>query len=400
MKSRNLKLFLAVPSFCLLLAPAWMPAQQQKKQPPIHYHITDLGTLGGPVSETSAISNDGLIAGQASLANGAQHAVLWYKSLKLDLGTLGGSKGAGLNSIGFYSNDLAQVVGASEVSTQDKDGENFCGFGSGLKCLPFLWQGGTMEALPLLGGKNGQAIAINDRGQAVGVAEDSTVDKNCVAPHTNDFDAVLWGPKQGEFQKLRPLPGDTVGIGLWINERGQVVGTTGSCGNSLLPPLAVGPHAVLWENGSVTDMGNLGGTCITSCVSPTLGPLGNVALYMNNKGHAFGTSVLAGEQTQHAFEWTRETGMKDLGTVPGDYASVALGANDKGEVVGFSFDKTGAPRAFLRRNGVMIDLNTLLPANSPIYALGAGLINASDEIAGVGVTSNGQMHAYLATPCP
>ena len=92
--------------------------------------------------------------------------------------------------------------------------------------------------------------------------------------------------------------------------------------------------------------------------------------------------------------------MKDLGTVPGDYASVALGANDKGEVVGFSFDETGAPRAFLRRNGIMLDLNTLLPANSPIYALGAGLINASDEIAGVGVTSSGQMHAFLATPCP
>ena len=53
--------------------------------------------------------------------------------------------------------------------------------------------------------------------------------------------------------------------------------------------------------------------------------------------------------------------MKDLGTVPGDYASVALGANEKGEVVGFSFDKTGAPRAFLRRNGVMLDLNSLLP---------------------------------------
>jgi probable HAF family extracellular repeat protein len=399
MKSRITKLFVAVTSFCLLSTPVWLTAQQEKL-PPTHYHITDLGTLGGPVSETSAISNDGLIAGEASLAGGAQHAVLWFNNLKLDLGTLGGSKNAGVNSTAFYSNDFAQVVGTSEVSAQDKDSENFCGFGSGLKCLPFLWEGGVMQALPILGGKNGQAIAINDRGQTVGVAEESTIDKNCVAPHTNDFEAVLWGPARGEIQKLRPLPGDTVGIGLWINGKGQVVGTTGSCGNSLLPPLAVGPHAVLWENGSVTDLGNLGGTCITPCISPTLGPLGNVALYINDKGQAFGTSVLAGEQTQHAFVWTRETGMKDLGTLQGDYASVALGANDQGEVVGFSFDKTGSPRAFLRRNGVMIDLNSLLPANSPIYALGAGLINARGEIAGVGVNSGGQMHAFLATPCP
>jgi probable HAF family extracellular repeat protein len=400
MKSRIPKLSVAVTSFCLLSTPAWLTAQAQTKLPPIHYHITDLGTLGGPGSETSAISNDGLIAGEASLASGTQHAVLWFKTLKLDLGTLGGTKNAGVNSTAFYSNDFAQVVGTSEVSAQDKDGENFCGFGSGLKCLPFLWQGGVMQALPLLGGKNGQAIAINNRGQAVGVAEDNTIDKNCAAPQTNDFEAVLWGPGRGQIQKLRPLPGDTVGIGLWINEKGQVVGTTGSCGNSVLPPIAVGAHAVLWENGSVTDLGNLGGTCITPCISPTLGPLGNLALYINNKGQAFGTSVLAGEQTQHAFLWTRETGMKDLGTLKGDYASVALGANDKGEVVGFSFDKTGSPRAFLRRNGVMIDLNSLLPANSPIYALGAGLINARGEIAGVGVTSGGQMHAFLATPCP
>jgi probable HAF family extracellular repeat protein len=399
MKSRNQILFVAVTSLCLLSTPALLMAQQQEKLPPIHYHITDLGTLGGPASQALAISNDGLIAGSASLAGGTQHAVLWYKNLKVDLGALGGSKSAGLNSTAFFSNDFAQVVGASEVSAQDKDGENFCGFGSGLKCLPFLWEGGMMKALPLLGGKNGQAIAINDRGQAVGVAEDGTIDKNCVAPHTNDFEAVLWGPGRGEVQKLRPLPGDTVGMGLWINEKGQVVGTTGSCGNSVLPPLAVGPHAVLWENGSVTDLGNLGEACITPCMSPTLGPLGNFALFINNKDQVFGASVLSGGETQHAFVWTRERGMKDLGTLKGDYASVALGANDKGEVVGFSFDKSGVPRAFLRRNDVMIDLNTLLPAHSPIYALGAGLINASDEIAGVGVTGSGEVHAFLATPC-
>ena len=32
-----------------------------------------------------------------------------------------------------------------------------------------------MTALPLLGGKNGQAISIDDRGQAVGVAEEGAM---------------------------------------------------------------------------------------------------------------------------------------------------------------------------------------------------------------------------------
>ena len=49
MKSRNANLFVAVTSFCLLSTPAWLIAQQQEKLPPVHYHITDLGTLGGPV---------------------------------------------------------------------------------------------------------------------------------------------------------------------------------------------------------------------------------------------------------------------------------------------------------------------------------------------------------------
>jgi probable HAF family extracellular repeat protein len=400
MKSRIPKLYIAVMSFGLLSTPAWLTAQQETKLPPSHYQITDLGTLGGPSSQALAISNNGLVAGTASLAGGTQHAVLWYKNLKLDLGTLAGAHSAGLNSTGFSSSDFGQVVGASEVSAQDKDGENFCAFGSGLKCVPFLWQEGAMKALPLLGGKNGQAISINDGGLAVGVAEGATIDKSCQAPQTNDFEAVLWGPGPGEIRELRPLPGDSVGIALWLNDKGQVAGMSGSCGNSVLPPVAVGPHAVLWENGSVTDLGNLGETCVTPCISPTLGPLGNVALYINDRGQVFGTSVLAGGETEHAFVWTRETGMKDLGTVKGDYASVALGANERGEVVGLSFDKTGTPRAFLRKNGVMLDLNTLLPANSPIHALAAGLINSRGEIAGFGVTSGGQMHAFLATPCP
>ena len=258
-----------------------------------------------------------------------------------------------------------------------------------------------MTALPTFGGKNGAAVSINDFGQATGVAEEDTADARCVAPQAHDFEAALWGPGKGQVQKLRPFPGDTVGIGLWINDKGQVVGQSGSCGNTALPPLANGSRAVLWENGSVIDLGNLGGTCLNGCKSAALGVFGNSPLFINNRGRVVGLSALAGEQTFHAFSWAQETGkMQDLGTIPGDYASVALSVNDGGEVVGLSLDMSGNPRAFLRRNGMMLDLNTLLPANSPIYALVAQYINASGEIAGFGVNGSGQTHAFLATPCP
>ncbi len=370
---------------------------------PVHYHITDLGTLGGPYSSAFSVSDPGFVSGVATLANGAEHAILWYRGIKLDIGAPGLGKGSasGLNSIAYTVNGLAQAVGSAEPSGQEKDSENFCSFGSGLTCLPFLWQRGVMTALPTLGGKNGAALSINDFGQVVGVAEEDSEDARCVAPQAHRFEAVLWRPGKGEINKLPPFPGDSVGAAVWMNNQGQIVGTSGSCGNTQLPPLVGGPRAVLWENGAVIDLGNLGGACVNGCKSAALGAFGNTALFVSNRGLVVGASALEGEQTFHAFSWTKERGkMQDLGTVRGDYASVALAANDRDEVVGLSIDKSGNPRAFLRRNGMMIDLNTLLPANSPIYALVAQLINSSGEIAGFGVTSSGQTHAFLATPCP
>jgi len=61
--------------------------------------------------------------------------------------------------------------------------------------------------------------------------------------------------------------------------------------------------------------------------------------------------------------------MRDLGTLPGDVASVANGINSKGQVLGGSVDMDENSRAFLWQNGVMTDLNTLIPADSPLFLL-------------------------------
>jgi probable HAF family extracellular repeat protein len=91
--------------------------------------------------------------------------------------------------------------------------------------------------------------------------------------------------------------------------------------------------------------------------------------------------------------------MRDLGTLPGDANSVANGINDAGDVVGVSLDAGFNPRAFLRRNGVMADLNTLIPAGSPLYLITSCSINSSGEIIGIAVEkSSGNIHGYLVTP--
>ena len=96
---------------------------------------------------------------------------------------------------------------------QEKDSENFCGFGSGLKRLPFRWPQGVMTAVPAFGGTNGTAVSINDFGQVTGAAGETTTDPACAAPQTHDFEAALWGPGKGAIRELRPFPGDTVGSG-------------------------------------------------------------------------------------------------------------------------------------------------------------------------------------------
>src|SRR5262249_25380039 len=100
---------------------------------------------------------------------------------------------------------------------------------------------------------------------------------------------------------------------------------------------------------------------------------------------------------------TKQTGMRDLGTLPGDfdYASLALGINDGGDVVGASLDATFSSTAVLWEKGVSepANLNLLVVDNpSGLFLLLAQSINSSGEIVGLAVTSSGEPHGFLATP--
>ncbi len=83
--------------------------------------------------------------------------------------------------------------------------------------------------------------------------------------------------------------------------------------------------------------------------------------------------------------------MNDLGTLrPGDTFALAESINDNGEVVGLScgaMGKLSNPRlagnchGFHWQAGVMIDLNSVLPANSTLVITNADDINSSGQIA-------------------
>ena len=361
------------------------------QQPGPRYTVTDLGTLpGGTFSQGDRGNTDnGLVAGVSSVPGGALHATVWYKGQILDIAATGLG---GPNSWTLDVNERGQAAGVAETSTPDD--ENFCAFFSGFQCLPFVWRNGIMAGLATLGGPNGGVSAISRRGEMAGVAQNTLVDPSCIAPVQHQFEAVKWDAK-GEIHVLPPLPGDTVGFALWMNDGGQVVGTSGSCANTQPVGVVVGPHAVLWDiDGSVYELPSLGGTVDTSVLA-----VGNRALAINNRGQMVGGSSLPDNTTAHAVLWLDKTSIMDLGTLPGDFNSGAVAINDKGDIVGVSNDTRGNARAFLWQDGVMHDLNELVPADSPVYLLFAAGIDSRGEIAGWGVAkSTGELHAFLATP--
>jgi probable HAF family extracellular repeat protein len=372
----------------VLAVPLTIAAQDTQQRTLQQYTVTDLGTLsGGNFSQPFFVNRYGLVSGSSSLADGSQHATLWLDGL---IGDIGAPGLGGPNSIAFGDNERFQSAGEAETATPDPNGEDFCGFGTHLTCLPFLWQDGKMVQFPTLGGNNGAANAISKRGKVAGFAENSTPDPGCPSPQVLQFKPVVW--ENGVIHRLPTVAGDPDGVAYNINDNGKVVGASGTCTtfnpNFLNNLLAV--HALLWENGKATDLGNLGGQ--------TGQAGGNAAYDVNNRGEVVGGSDLPGDTTFHAFLWTRKTGMQDLGTLSSDLASNGISINDGGSVVGVSLDANFNPRAFLWQKGVMTDLNTLVAGDAPLYLLTACSINSRGEITGLGLTSTGEIHTYFATP--
>lgn len=195
-------------------------------------------------------------------------------------------------------------------------------------------------------------------------------------------DRLFQGHHYGR-QELPPLRGDNAASAGAINDKGQAVGTSGTC--------AIGPiEAVLWDKGKPIDLGTLGGAVF------------NIAFAVNNQSQVVGQSNLPGDALHHAFLWQNGV-MTDLGSLPGLPTSLAQGINNKGEVVGFSEDANGnefPAGTWIWQNGVMTDLNTLAIGSGSEFFLHEALgINDRGQIVGhMVILSTGELHAFLATP--
>jgi probable HAF family extracellular repeat protein len=369
------------------------PARGQQA-PRTQYQINQLGSLGGTASAGNSINDLGWVAGFSNLqGDGTTHATLWRNGTPVNLGTLGGPNSAVLWPV---KNNRGMIAGVAETPEIDPLNENwscsafFPGDPTHHVCLGFVWQGGRMRPLPTLGGDNGFATGLNNQGQVVGWAENKVHDPTCNLPQVLQFRAVVWdGHRRRILRELPPLAGDTVTAATAINDSGQVVGISGICANAVGGYSAA--HAVLWQGGTPIDLGNIGGVAW------------NTPMAINQGGVVVGFANVPdgdpGAFNAHAFRWTEGGGMEDLGTLYGDAYSEALGINDDGQIVGLSCTVGfGSCRAFLWEDGVMTDLNALVPGYEG-HLVFANDINDDGEIAGQTIDAEtGDAVAFRGTP--
>src|SRR5215203_2441281 len=298
-----------------------------------------------------------------------------------DLGTLGGS-----SSYATGINDSGQVIGDSYTSAGEQHA--------------FLYDEGAtpkMQDLGTLGGSSSYATGINDSGQVVGDSYTSAGEQH----------AFLYDSTNG-MKDLNDLisanSGETIYEATAINTDGKIAATVFK--HFDMAPNFCGQESDSWDSYLAAVLTPATTATPTTYGVQDVGTLGadySYAMSINGSGQVVGRSFrssFAGSCSNdcfRAFLYDSTNGMKDLGTLGGD--SRAWGINDSGQVVGNSYVSGSGDHGFLKESGQpMIDLNTLLPADSGWTIHDARAINTDGKIAATGHKDGVGTHALLLTP--
>ncbi len=222
------------------------------------------------------------------------------------------------------------------------------------------------------GGPNSRAIGVNDHGMVVGIADTG---------RDLEFNAFVYTVQDG-VRSLGLLPGSSA---IAVNNAGRIVGATAATPSTfefayamdeatrLVQPLWFFPNGTSQANG-INEAGHVVGDTLGNFpaiqsfyyrdgVARDIGGLGGIAtraFALSNTGWVAGMSETVSGATR-AFLYSEAFGMRDLGTLGGNY-SAGRGVNDLGHVVGMASladDVIGQERAFMHDGETMISLGTL-----------------------------------------
>ncbi len=185
-----------------------------------------------------------------------------------------------------------------------------------------------MAPLPTLGGSNGEASSINNRGQIAGGAENTTTGHHLPSPPTVPVQACLW--ENGQIQEL-PIPGlDPNGFAssrstTTVRRSARLATCAGLQPNGTY---LLSRHALLWQTGRVTDLGTLGGK------------EGNFAYASITKGRWWARRTYPVTRPSMHSSGRSVRGCRTLARFPVTLRASALGINDGGEWLAFPMTRT------------------------------------------------------------
>ena len=231
----------------------------------------NLGTLfPGSTSSALGVNNWGVVVGGSALPDGSGYNApfVWYDGSIHSLPFLPGMNHGFAESI----NDFGIIVGRQ-------------GTPDGASQVPCLWywngSGYTPVSLGSLGGSAGDAIGINNLGQATGW---SLYAGDIHAP------AFIWDFRG--LHALPQLPGDTDGYGSQISDLDEITGWSqlyDEQGNF------ISQRVVIWQNGKVTELQTLVPPGI-----PAFGDIGNANIF----GQISASSGLLADGTETTYVLT------------------------------------------------------------------------------------------------
>lgn len=281
--------------------------------------LVDIGTLGGPGSYGSAVSDNGIVVGCSDTAAAGVHAFIYRGGVMQDLGT--GSGSASGNSCALAVNNSGLAAGRSA------SGELV------------IWNGVNVTGL----GVQGNVGGMNNAGTIVG----SFVEAGQTRAFAYDGGAL----------RSFGSPGSAANA---INSRGDIVGISGG-------------HAFIYANGAMRDLGTLGGATSTArginergqvvgmstnAYSQPTPFLHDGAMHeLPGGGYAAGIAinargqVIASAEGRHGYliSGTTLTYLDDIAAVRalGWHNLEPTGINDQGWIVGTGVNPEGDFRAFL-----------------------------------------------------
>jgi uncharacterized protein (TIGR03437 family) len=388
-----------------LIVPVYIAAQTPQ------FTIQDVGTLPDlPACNGTAISQSGNVAGYCTatfgqdllLNNITTHVFLSSNGVLTDLNVTYPPTGAVPTAV----NDSGVVVGGTlSLNIEDSTGS----------VSPFIYQNGAVQPftgplqslLPLGINNNSQMIgtfieigsyslnyfvnskavldplagggtltdlaAVTNGGGAAGFGINSTgtVAGASVAQNATSITPMLW-------QNLTPQPlplltNYSQGIATAINDSGVAAGVAFDLDFETLTDLSATAHAVLFSNGSVTDLGVLQGDVSSTAIA--INNSGSVVGFSSNQPPDF-TLQLAGlfyppANNYHAFLYSggkMYNLVNQLVNGAGWQLSFAMGINNAGQIVGTGFYEGPGGAATVQRAFLL----TPVPGPSITSIVGAG----------------------------